>query len=49
MTEVQGIDIRKEGKGDGEYIRKLTETKFDRITRGVGMSGFIYVRCVARM
>ena len=49
MTEVQGIDIRKEGKGDCEYVWKLTEIKFDRITRGVGMSGFIYVRCVARM
>ena len=49
MTGGQGIYIRKEEKGDWEYVRKLTEIKFDRITRGAGMSGFIYVRCVERM
>ena len=49
MTGGQGIYIRMEEKGDWEYVRKLTEIKFDRITRGAGMSGFIYVRCVERM
>ncbi len=44
VGKVQAIYTRKEREGNYEYVRKVAEVRIDKLEKGKGPSGVIYVR-----
>ncbi len=44
VGKVQAIYTRTEREGNYEYVRKVAEVKIDKLEKGKGPSGVIYVR-----
>lgn len=44
VGKVQAIYSRTERKGDYEYVRKVAEVKIEKVEKGKGPAGLVYVR-----
>ena len=44
VGKVQAIYTRTEREGNYEYVRKVAEVKIDKLEKGKGPSGVVYVR-----